>query len=130
MNANEVVIYKIESQRVLMISKSLAKRIGKPCEPPHAHPHGQVVTFNIARADVLRVRVAGDHRLARPGAHAGAVPPLRRTRRTLRDRAVELHQDGIVDVVAKGFLDGLQVGLVAVAGELHTVRQPGSAGRL
>jgi hypothetical protein len=91
------------------------------------HPHGQVLPLGVAGRDVRRVRLAGDRRLARPDALPRTVAPLRRTRRTLGWRgAVELHQHRIVDVVAEGVLDRLQVGAVAVAGELHPVRQPGA----
>jgi hypothetical protein len=37
---------------------------------------------------------------------------------------VELHQHAIVDIGPEGFLDGLQISLVAVRGELDPVREP------
>jgi hypothetical protein len=42
---------------------------------------------------------------------------------SLRSLAIELHQHGVVDIGAKGFLDRIEVSLVPVSRELHAVRQ-------
>lgn len=127
MDAHEVVPDGVERDHVHVVLELLRERIRQPGEPPHLHPHGQVLALGVAGRDVLRARVARDRRLTRPDALAGAVAPLSRAGRAFgrgRRGAIELHQHGVVDIVAEGVLDGFQVWAVAIAGELHAGRQP------
>jgi hypothetical protein len=43
----------------------LRERIGQPRKAPGLHPHVQVLPFGKGRADMVRVRIAFDYRLAR-----------------------------------------------------------------
>ena len=60
MDANKIVMHVMETDRMGVVLDLLAKRVRQPSEPPHAHPHRQVRSLRIARADMLRVRFAGD----------------------------------------------------------------------
>jgi hypothetical protein len=59
-DANEVVPERIESNHVRMVFELLAESIRESGEAPHRHPPREVRTFRVGRADVLRVRIAGD----------------------------------------------------------------------
>ena len=76
--------------------------------------------LGIAGADVLLVRIAGHTCDCRADALAGGVAPLRAFRRG----AVVLHQHGVIMSSPKGAFNGVQIGLVAVSGELHAIGQP------
>ena len=54
----------------------LAEAVGQAGEPAHVHPHGEVLPLDVAGADVLRVRVAGDRLGDGAEADGRAVPPL------------------------------------------------------
>lgn len=60
MNAAEVVVHVEQRDRVHMVVELLGKLIGQTGEPTHVHAPRQVLPFDVARSDVLRVRVAGD----------------------------------------------------------------------
>jgi hypothetical protein len=42
----------------LVVLDLLAESIGQPSEPPHAHPHREVLALHEARGDMGRVGVA------------------------------------------------------------------------
>ena len=44
----------VQGDRRLMVFELLAERIGEACEAPLLHPKGQVLPFDVGRADVLR----------------------------------------------------------------------------
>ena len=68
MPTNEIVEHEIERQRVAVVLDLFRERIGESGKPSHAHAHGQIVAFRIARADVLRIGIAADRLFARPNA--------------------------------------------------------------
>ncbi len=70
---------------------------------------------------MLALRVARYLDLLRPGALSWALAALEGLRRV----AVELHELDEVHIIAKGPFDGLQIGLVAVCGELDAVGEAG-----
>ena len=96
----------------------LREGVREPGEPAHRHTHGEVLALGIAGADVRFLRPAFDAGLGGTGANTGAVAA------SAGNVAVMLDQHGVVDVGTKRALYGLQVGLVAVSGKLHAVRQP------
>ena len=59
-----------------MLLDTLAECVGEPGEPPHPHPHREVVTFHVGRVRLAHVRVALDAPLLDVGAHGRAVPTL------------------------------------------------------
>ena len=80
------------------------------------HAHGQVRPLDVGGGDVERVGLALHHLDLAADALGGGVAPL-----GVRAGAVDLLEDGEVDVRAEGILDGFEVGLVAVRRELHPV---------
>jgi hypothetical protein len=71
--------------------------IGQPRESPHRHPHREVLPLDIARADVLRIRAAGDADFARAEAIARAIAALGLP----AIATVELDEHGVVHVRAE-----------------------------
>ena len=117
-DAHEIVVHEVQSHRRLVAGKLLGKRVGQSGEPPHRHAHGEVLPLDVARADVLRIGIAGDILAPNADALSRAVALL-----SLWRGAVQLLQQGIVNIVAERFLDRLKIRLVAVAGELHAAGQ-------
>lgn len=56
MHPAEVVVGELERQRHFVILPLLAERIRQPGHPPVAHADGEIVPFNVARADLRHVR--------------------------------------------------------------------------
>ena len=60
-----------------MVLDLLGEGVCQPRKPPHRHAHGEVLPFNVGRADVPGVRVASLYLRLDPDALAGAVARLR-----------------------------------------------------
>jgi hypothetical protein len=83
------------------------------------HPHGKVLALDVRGRNVGANRLARDFDLPRPGAIGGGILALVAL---LTGRlAVVLHQHGVVDLAAECALHSLQIGLMAVGGELDPV---------
>ena len=54
-DANEVVVHMEQSQHSDVIFQLLAEGVRQPGEPPHIHPHVEILSLNVRRADMLRV---------------------------------------------------------------------------
>jgi hypothetical protein len=74
----------------------LAERVGQPREPTHRHPHREILAFDVARGDVLRVRIALHDSHVDADALRWAVALL-----VARVRAVELLQDGVIKELSR-----------------------------
>ena len=88
------------------------KPLGQPRVAPHAHPHGEVLPFDVRRADPLRVRVALDLPNNATLAHDRAVAPLR-----FGVGPVDLDELRVVTVHTERVLDRLNVRLEPVSGK-------------
>jgi len=66
----------MERDRGNVIFDLLRERIGQPSEPTHRHAHGEVLTLDIARANVLGIGIAGDPLAVAADAFGGAVALL------------------------------------------------------
>ena len=119
MNAAEVVVHMKQRQHSDVIFELLTEGIRQPGEPAHVHPHVEILSLDVGRADVLRVGRTDD-RLS-----LGA-KTLRRavTGRPLGIAAVDLNQLRVVDILSESIGDGSQVHLVSVRGQLDSIRQP------
>lgn len=102
-----------------MIFNGLAKTIGKARKPAHVHAHGKILPLHVGRANVRFGRLAFDAGLDGSGALGRAVAPCEAGR-----VAIQLDEHGVVHVASECALNGVQVRLVAVRGELHPVCQP------
>src|ERR1022692_1177192 len=54
MDAAKVVVHMKQIQHSDVIFELLAESIRQPCEPPHIHPHVEILSLNVGRADMLR----------------------------------------------------------------------------
>ena len=98
----------------------LREGIGQPRESAHAHTHRQIAALDKRRGNVFVVWFADDPALARSAAFRRAVAAFI----TLALRcAVELDQHSVIYVPAEGVLDGNDVRLMTVSGQLDPVRQ-------
>jgi hypothetical protein len=114
----ENVGHEVQGHGSVEVFQLLAERIGQAREPAHAHPHGEVLPLHVARADLVRVGIAGDDPCLGPDALGRAVAAF-----LGRVRAVLLDEDGVVNVAAEGALYRFQVGLVAVCSELDPMAE-------
>jgi hypothetical protein len=89
MDADEVVPERIERDHVRVVFEFLAGCIRQPGEPPHCHPHRQVRPFDVGRADMLRIGVAGYVLGAR--SNALRLRPLRSFVYKKKERAPKLY---------------------------------------
>jgi hypothetical protein len=49
MDAHEVVMHKVDRDRVRMVLSFFRKAVRQPSEPSHRHAHRQVLPLNVAR---------------------------------------------------------------------------------
>src|SRR5580658_4082605 len=118
MHAPEVVPHVENGHLVHVVVDLLAKSVREPREPAHAHSHVQVLSFDVTRRTVGAVGIATD-------SDSFGAKTLRRTVAllSLRSVAVDLHELREVDIVPKRFRNGIQVHLMAVRGQLNSIRQ-------
>jgi len=60
MHSAEIIVNRIEGNCMTKIIDLLGERISQPGKPPHLHSHGEVLTFNVTRGDVLWIGPAGN----------------------------------------------------------------------
>lgn len=118
MNPAKVVEHEVEGQRVRVVLDLLGEGVRQPGEPAHAHPDVQVLPLGIAGRNLARIRLAGDHPDARPGAHRRAVAGFRP-----RLFTVNLDQLRVIDLRAERILHRLNIGLVRVGRQLNAMAQ-------
>jgi len=118
MHATEVVPRVPEGDHVRVILQLLAERVRQPGETTHTHSHVEVLPFDVRGRNVLRIGVACDGLRDCADTSRGAVSGIR-----FKITPVNLHQHGVVDASAERILNGGQVHLVAVSGQLNAVRQ-------
>jgi len=122
-NASKIVMHVMQTDRVGVVLNALGECIGQPGEPPHTHPHSEVLPLDIARRDVLQVRVAGAAERLGSLDLRGAIAACR-----MRDLAIELDQLGIIDIRAKAGLDCFQIGAMPICRDLDAPSE--SAGQI
>lgn len=120
MHPPEVVPHEMEGHGMAQVLNLLGERIGQSRKPPHIHPHRQILPLRKAGGDMLTVGIPHDLVRPCPTALRGAVAGWAFLRRS----GVQLFQHGVVNLTAKGFLDGSQVRLMPVCGQLHPMGQP------
>jgi hypothetical protein len=122
-STHKIVVHIMQADRVSVVFDTLGKCIRQPSEPPHAHPHSEVLAFDVARRNVLRVRVAGAAERLGSLDLRGAIAACR-----MRDLAIELDQLGIIDIRAKAGLDCFQIGAMPICRDLDAPSE--SAGQI
>jgi hypothetical protein len=119
MNASEIVVHVMQRNRISVVLDFFRKSVCQSGEPTHAHPHREVLTLDVARRDVLRVRLARTAECLRSLDLRWAVPAGR-----MGNFAIELDQLGIIDIGAKPGLNRFEIGAMPVASDLGAIRQP------
>src|ERR1039458_7010524 len=111
MNAAEIAMHMEQRQHSDVIFELLAKGVRQPGEASHIHPHIEILSLNVGRADML---LAGrtDNSLS-----LGA-KTLRRavTGCSLGIVAIYLDLLSVIDIIREGIRDGGQIHLMAVRG--------------
>ena len=59
MNADEVVMHEVDRDRMGVVLGLFREAVGQTGETPHRHAHGQILSLDVTRRDMLRVRLAG-----------------------------------------------------------------------
>ena len=96
----------------------LTERIRQTGEAPHVHSHVEILTFHVAGADMFVIRRTDD-------VYALSAKTLCRAVALLSFGIVAeyLHQLRVVNVFSERIRDGIQVHLMAIRGQLDSVRQ-------
>src|SRR6266404_9667229 len=100
------------------VLKLLAESVCQSGEPSHAHSHREILAFDIAGRDMLRIGVARDRMRLASDAIAGTVASI------IGRVAVELNKHRVVNVTTECAFYRLQVGSVAVCCNLYAILQP------
>src|SRR5205085_12692245 len=108
---------RVQRDHVGVVLELLGEAVCQAREAAYLHPHGEVASLDVGRADVVDVGIAGDGADGGPDALSRTVAALWAFWR----RAVVLHQPRIVDLATERALYRVEVRLVAVHGELHPV---------
>jgi hypothetical protein len=120
MNAAEIVIRKMQSNRKLKVIELFGKGIRQACEPADRHSNRHVLTLHEASRDVAFARVSNSHLGYNLDDWAWGVP----LSSVLAVIAIQLHKLREVHVQAKRFLDYLGVEVEAVSGQLDLIGKP------
>src|ERR1022692_2292406 len=118
MNAAKVVMHMKQRQHSDVIVELLAEGVRQPGEPPHVHPHVEILPLNVGRADMFGIGRTNDRLSLGPKKLRRAV-----TGCSLGIAALDLDQLRVIDILSEGIGDGGQVHLVAVRGQLDSIRQ-------
>jgi hypothetical protein len=118
-NPAEIVVHEVQRNVVLQILDLFAESVGQSGEAAHLHSHREILAFRVTRGHIRRVRVARHPKRSASGTHRRAVMVF-----YARWTAVHLDQHRIVNLSAEGILNGRQIRLVAVSGELYASEQP------
>jgi predicted small integral membrane protein len=94
-------MHEVQRNHVRVVLSFLAVTVRQSREPPHAHPHRQILPFDVTRGNVLWVWIAGAAKNFHPLDLCRAVAARR-----MRNLAVELHELSVIDIGTKASFDG------------------------
>lgn len=114
----EVVVHEMKGDGVAQVFHLLTKGIGQAGEPAHPHPHREILALNVGGGHMSRVRVALDASGIGANARCRTVPLL-----AAWLCPVQLDELGVVNIGAEHIFHCLEVGLVAVRGQLNAGAQ-------
>ena len=122
MHAGEVVVHVEQRNHGDVVVKLLTEGVRQASEPAHVHSHIEILPFHEASRDMRRFRIA-DH------LHPLGAKTLRGAVALLAFRIVAEYLDQLseVDLFTKRVRDGFQIHLVAVRGQLDSIRQAASS---
>src|ERR1035438_2153933 len=118
MNSREVVVHMKQSDHRNVVIELLTEGICEPGKPAHVHPHVEILTLHVRSTDVRVVGSADD-------VNTLGAQTLRRAVALLPFRivAVYLHQVRVVNSLRKRIRDSHQIHLMAIRGQLDSIRQ-------
>lgn len=119
MNPAKVVVHVKQSNHGGVVLKLLAEGVRQASESAHVHTHVEILTLHVASRDVLLIRGADHFDALGAKTLRGAVALL-----SLRIVAEYLDQLRVVDLVTERVRNSRQIHLVAVRGQLDSIRQP------
>ncbi len=120
MNAPEVVPHVEQAKSCECGSQSSSRSaLVKPGEAAHLHPHGEVLPLHIAGGDMGRIGSSRSLRLVSVPRHCAGLYRFL----PFGIVAVNLDQLGVVDALTESVRNSHQVHLVAVRGQLNSIRQ-------
>lgn len=118
-DAAEIVVDKMHGASEAVILQFFRECISQASEPAHLHPHRQVVSLCVGRANLRLIGIAADDFFPRSDQSA--------RRKSSCAVTVNLDEHPVINrLIQPCCLDGHEVGVMAVGGELHTL---GEAGR-
>src|ERR1017187_632047 len=112
MHAAEVVVEEIQCNLMPVVLNLFAVSVRQSRESSHPHSHRKILPFDIACADVFRIRFSTQYSCAASDARCWTIARFGIVVRC----AVNLDQHRVVDLRAKGILYGLSVYAMAVCG--------------
>jgi hypothetical protein len=121
MYPDEVVPSIMNRQRGDVLLDLFRVRVSQSSEPPHLHPHCEILALNIACADVFWIWVADNPLHLAADALRRAV--ANSVARFLYRSAVLFNQHSIVDVLVKRAVDCLKIEPISVRRQLDPIRQ-------
>src|ERR1017187_556284 len=121
MHTREIVAHVKQRNHRDVVVQLFAERIRQASKAPHVHPHVEILALHEAGRDVILIRVADNFHALGSKTLCGAVAFL-----SLGIVAENLHQLCVIDLISKRVRHGKQVHLMAVRGQLDSVRQSAS----
>jgi hypothetical protein len=109
-------MHVVKRDRVFQILGLLGESICQAREPAHSHSHCEILAFNVARRDVVKVRPL---RPSRSHADSRAVAHLRAFWRS----PANLLKLRVVNLCSENLIDRKQVSAVSVRCQLNAMRQ-------
>jgi hypothetical protein len=108
----------MQAQRCPMVRPFFTKGVRQSRQTSDLHPHSEILSLNVGCANLRRVRISKDgfwdglHNFTR------TVPLFAFTR-----RCIDLDQHSVIDAIQQRVIDGVDVGLEAVRGDLESLRR-------
>src|SRR5438067_13879774 len=109
MNSSEVAVHEVQCHGIDVILNLLTEAVRQARKPPHAHPHREILSFDVAGRNVLRIGLASDRSYGNALDLSGAVASL-----WFAARAIDFNESGVIDAGTKSTLDSSQVSLQAI----------------
>ena len=123
MDFAEIVVGEVQRDVVRVHFQFLAEGIREPSESSHVHPHREVLPLHVRRADVSRGRVACDGYALGSGDLRRGVAV--RCAAGVDEAPVVLFEHRVIDVDPEGVINGVQIDLQLVRGQMDAVGESG-----
>ena len=119
-DAAKVIVHIVKGDRGNVVFNLFRERIGQASEAANAHPHGEVLTLDIAGADVFRIGLSGDAFALASYALSRAVALL-----SFAGFAVLFDEHREIYLAAERPINRIQVGPKSIASQLNAIGESG-----